>query len=967
MKPLSNKIKFSVGGAVKPSKWTINVISNIKSQLHREENLISVGDKVKGSFELTTDIQPELRKVGNTTDDFETLKDGDVVLNKRTQINDDDWTLSTRPEQVDMIGKPVNGVPQIQPTTQDGLNRINVTDKLKPSLLKALYPVRKLINAVIPVGNILKKVSVKVIACNEQGENETTPTLTLYKPKIDNWTYIVAGNKVAMGWTDTTPVDGQYKVRYKIDEGEYQYATLEGDLTATGKKYTYEIPLLETQSVEVSICIVDDKQDHIYSNPITMSKANDVNLKPPTGFTYEWVSKNELKLKWNDIYTVDDDYELLYAIDSGEEISVIVPTKSKPNATDILEHTITLTELQTVVARVRMRWHMNNSEFATQTVLHNLARPENIRFEIVKEGTKVSWDASPLAESYKVYIEGKELANVTTTSTVITEELNGDVYVVAHKQHFISDPSDPIFIKSKPNHPVNINAKFEETIDGYTFNVSFMDNSAVESSYRMEYSVDGGTTEIMTINSTEYEQGTVVTFTFTTPDITDHISIRVISINELGENDMAEPINIYVSPQPRWSYLVTPRQIILDWEDKFDFETGYKIQYRVNGLDYVYDTVDSSEVQLGGRVQYRFPLGLFDTATVRICCVSKQDHFYSKPIAVSRDRDTTIIPPPDFKHRWTGNGGVEFSWLDDYKVENGFEFTYRINDGQEITDWIPTESKEGSQVYKVSKQLNDGDRMDAKVRMVWDINQSEYDSISIIYLPTEATPIKGLCRERTDAGAKIMWQPQAGVEKYIMTYQRSGSEPTVIETQDDWHFLEFDYKDNREIMIYVQALMSGGTISPIEERMIFVPFEDVYSVFTEIYTNCKDGYHVNQVVYFEGTKLSVPINQIFATDTICKAFINQISMNPFTMSKYDIFSEVSNVGYKQSYDIDSRISNYNLLFGKHGLSQVFSNKIKDVYNIWNNIYTVNRNKYPINMIITKPRIATLGDSITAGR
>ncbi|MGL6175110.1 MAG: hypothetical protein ACRC1P_10945 [Cellulosilyticaceae bacterium] len=106
---MSKKLKFSIGGAVKPSKWNMNVISNIKSQLFREENSIQVGNKVKGSFELTTDIQPELRKVGDVTDDFEILESGEVVLNKRTQINDD-WTISARETQVDMNGDKENEI-----------------------------------------------------------------------------------------------------------------------------------------------------------------------------------------------------------------------------------------------------------------------------------------------------------------------------------------------------------------------------------------------------------------------------------------------------------------------------------------------------------------------------------------------------------------------------------------------------------------------------------------------------------------------------------------------------------------------------------------------------------------------------------------------------------------------------------------------------------------------------------------
>lgn len=104
---MSKKINISVGGAVKPSSWTIKMISNVPSQLFREENTVQVGEEIKAPFELTTDIQPELRKVGDVTDDFQILEDGKVVLNKRTQINED-WTISARDSQVDMVGNPAS-------------------------------------------------------------------------------------------------------------------------------------------------------------------------------------------------------------------------------------------------------------------------------------------------------------------------------------------------------------------------------------------------------------------------------------------------------------------------------------------------------------------------------------------------------------------------------------------------------------------------------------------------------------------------------------------------------------------------------------------------------------------------------------------------------------------------------------------------------------------------------------------
>lgn len=453
---------------------------------------------------------------------------------------------------------------------------------------------------------------------------------------------------------------------------------------------------------------------------------------------------------------------------------------------------------------------------------------------------------------------------------------------------------------------------------------------------------------------------------FRTPDIQDNISVKVVASNEQGDNEMGEPVNIYVSPQPRWTYLVEEGNVLLDWKDKFDFETGYKIEYRTNGVEYHYDYIDSSNVELGGNVQYMFPLSPYDYATVRICCVSNQDHFYSKPIRTSKGEDTSILAPPNFAYEWSGEGGITFSWTDNYTLENSFEFTYAIDNGIWKTEVVQSDSKETTgKTYSITKQLQPFQAIQAKVRMVWDLNKSAYSTQSTAYIPIDPTPVKGIKKERSSIGVLVDWEPQNAIEKY-QVHCIVGDEERIIETKYNHCEIEIDYSVYKQVEIYIISYFVGGSVSSKSDSIIFSPYELEALVETFKYQSTKELYHINS------SYMQLALRELY--------FLHDCSINDFKapfeletkyLDKFQLlYSSVGTEIWQQQtrlpYDVSQYISTVKLLQDKQAVQTICVTPTELHALNQNIIMTLIRDRYPITMEINKPRIATLGDSITAG-
>ena len=123
-------------------------------------------------------------------------------------------------------------------------------------------------------------------------------------------------------------------------------------------------------------------------------------------------------------------------------------------------------------------------------------------------------------------------------------------------------------------------------------------------------------------------------------------------------------------------------------------------------------------------------------------------HIFSKPIVCSASKDINLTAPSDFKSRKLENNQVEFSWIDNHTVEDGWELSTILNNNTSETIFIPSTTSQGTgSRQKYVYTFPEFGFMEAKLRMKWMLGVSRYtDSLTNYYFEVVNEPPSGIKR-----------------------------------------------------------------------------------------------------------------------------------------------------------------------------------------------------------------------------
>lgn len=595
-------------------------------------------------------------------------------------------------------------------------------------------------------------------------------------------------------------------------------------------------------------------------------------------------------------------------------------------------------------------------------------KPTNIKTQINKNEIVFTWDICKGATSYKVFLDNVEIGYVPTNYFRTTKELNGNITVLAINSLYQSEFSDPLYIKTIPSQPIQLAVTTNVTSDGYDFEIGFVDNSQIETSYKLVYKIDDTYTYTRNIGAGA-GIGQFINYKFSTTSIDNKITLKVIAVNESGENDLANELVLFKLFTPIWTYSIENNQMIINWTHKEPSFTEYILKYSKDGLNYNYLYIPTTGYNANDSITTTIDLLPNEVMNLFLCAkTGSQSHLYSKEIIISKNSDVNIIPPSNFNVRWTGRGIATFTWNDDYQVEDGFEVVYRINEGEEISVLIPSTSivNTGTK-YSYSYDFGGiASSISAKVRMKWKLGVSQFtDSLVTTFYPVSGNPPSYVRRTPSDTKILLEWEAQEYIEKYVI-YLICDGKTTTYETVDNYYLLSIDYAIEKQVEIYLKTYFNGGIVSDKTTSMIFTPNSNIYKDISVIYKEIVDKYTLGTVNYQVKFRMENLMNTLNWVSTSNKFILNSKFYTPFTMKYNRLAMTVWGKDVKSENDLVGLMCQNNLLQCDNLMQTISMYNCIDKLNVGTTIITWSLIEYKINTEINKVRIMTLGDSITAG-
>ena len=416
----------------------------------------------------------------------------------------------------------------------------------------------------------------------------------------------------------------------------------------------------------------------------------------------------------------------------------------------------------------------------------------------------LDWTAVTGATSYKILLDGEEYSQASSNHWETREEIKGLLSVRAINDLTESKVSESIYVMSVPNETF-ISYFKNEYNNGYSFEVHFPDRSDMETSYKVYYKVDDRQEQCDILPASSVI-GTVIKHKFTVPIVLDRIRIRVVAVNDIGENETVPPTTLYITPTPKWTYKDDSKTMLLSWENRFENVTRYNLKIKVNNVVQDEVNVETDGVEVGAKISYNYPLAENDELKVSIAAVMDDIyHIYSEEITASKALDNTLIPPSDFKFRKITDTQIEFSWYDEHTCEEGFELTYSVSNKEPETVFIPTLSMTGTgRKHSYIFNFEEHGFVTAKVRMKWELGVSRYtDEVLVYYLPITGEPPSYLRREVLDGNVRLEWEGQQYVDKYqvhkFMGVEGAENDTEIIECMENNCnlYINYNYDKNQ--------------------------------------------------------------------------------------------------------------------------------------------------------------------------
>ena len=261
----------------------------------------------------------------------------------------------------------------------------------------------------IKIPDISNNVTIRVTSVNESGETIEVEPTTFYITSTPIWTYRKASSDILLEWTHNVTDSIRYKIVMTDNEGNTseEYSMVESEV---GTKIRHSIPLSEDKTANIYLVAVKEEGEQIPTKPIQVGLSLDKTLIPPTLSFTKITDDGEYEFVWDDIYTVEDEFEIIYSVSGGPLQRAIIPTTTQITTGRRYRFSFTFDDYGSISAKVKMNWRLGSSDYSNEVLIYyipsNETPPSYIRRDRLKNGMgyNISWEGQQYVKEYEVLV-----------------------------------------------------------------------------------------------------------------------------------------------------------------------------------------------------------------------------------------------------------------------------------------------------------------------------------------------------------------------------------------------------------------------------------------------------------------------------------------------------------------------------------------------------------------------------------
>lgn len=578
---------------------------------------------------------------------------------------------------------------------------------------------------------------------------------------------------------------------------------------------------------------------------------------------------------------------------------------------------------------------------------------------------RISWDEVQGASEYEIYMDDVYVSSVDNNISGVMEynfhdEQDGSLTIIAKNDLTASEMSEPLQVQTVPNTVTlgSIDTMFDN--NRYYISVKFLANSRTADYYNIIYNIDDSQ-EITVQLEHDKQFNKENVYEFTVPIINDRFVVKLTAENFIGVNDYSDAVTLVTNAGiDAWTYKTAMNKMLVTWYDLFGDGDGYSLKYKIDdSVDWELLHVDNNSDPTQRIMEY---IDLSPDSEMKVCLALIRDgytHIYTKPISISKSKDINLIPPKDFVGTKIKDGEIQFNWTDSYDVDSSYELYYTYSDGTSKTIRLSGEaSSEGKYTY-VYNTDNYG-FIQARLRMVWELGESEYSENIIVYnIPTiEEAPLLHH-QDRSNKQLKISWDIYDYVSKYVLYFTVDG-EQNIIEQVDNVYLWDIPTdKAMYSINIAVKAVFMDGTETNISKSLSFNICNINYDCETMIFTHNEVQNKLDTIIMRKGIEDIYQINTLSMNSFIREFLMTEKTYRPYLFADYKFIENYWGHGIGNSYNFRTDIKNAVQYLTP--LKTVFYSKNLIDLPVNTVIYYPVFYTYPLSTEITKVVIACLGE------
>lgn len=594
-----------------------------------------------------------------------------------------------------------------------------------------------------------------------------------------------------------------------------------------------------------------------------------------------------------------------------------------------------------------------------------LKAPINISFNNYTDNDNHTfvWDTDVGVEGHKFYYKDELVATIENPDPTYTypSEMEGYVKIVAFNTLTESQGAvEDIITLPNRSEIVALNTIYD---NGYKFTIVFNDNSNIRKGYKFIYSVDDGEENVIDIPVSD--KAITLSQSIDVSEVSNNMKVRINSYNSVGEAEMKEKV-FYLTPTPKWAYLLSSDNLMFRHQDKFPFTTYYKIKATNT------QTLEENEYSYGSNqgingliIDYLLKSNREEELSVMLTMNDGYlDHIPCVPFKVSKTLDLSLVAPQNFTMEWVGDGIAKFSWDDNYTNEDYFEFVYSLNGGiEEVVKIYPDDVVGTGGRVSYTYKFDGFGILTGRVRMVWELNTSEYtDSKTATFVAVTGLPPAWIVKEYSGDNLVITWEAQSYVDHYEIMIECDG-EVEILTEKKDMFYLDLKKYHGKYVSISIKTHFTTGLVteysdsilfkpvstSGITNQMTYAPIKVEKDDNVSVYTKLADGYTSYQRI------TGIITNSNLLYNKFCKDMLtNSASFN-------NVFYHLVNHEYKDFVSVKTDNVSIESLIRILNYAHINQDGHLNTF-----VYTPITSSHTDFVDIQKVTIVCIGDSITAG-